>query len=461
MFKVIKRILRTIIAIICATGMLAILFVAYYYFLGQDEVAVPGQTLQVNMYSGITPTVHYRDNFIFEPGPQPSGNIQYLTYFTEYVEAKSSFRATFSRPVDVAYRFLATATLTIRREGGGIVYQQLFLLEEEFEDVDSTRLVYNFRLQQARPDDLREYWNWHEEDHPYDWDHNPEDDWGRHVDIMMIEGGLPGGVVYIDLDEFMEIVQELIEEIAMGVGMLLNATSEIEVEFSHRIFVKNYGIDETITRGIVIPLRRDAFTMSTTGTPSRTVTGRLDPRAVIEGMVYAYSTPDAVVELLELLIDNEYIPETLIIYLAALLLPLFALGFYFSIGGGRLVRWTGRKMRPVGERVFDFAMKPIKDMSGSHDRKVKKLLKKYPNEIIVVESSMHRDDLGVSTISDFAELLKLSLFTNHPIFCYHNKEGKKRSEFSVIFEGFVHSYVISEEKEAEKESDEAEENTSV
>ncbi|MCL1878746.1 MAG: hypothetical protein FWF80_07800 [Defluviitaleaceae bacterium] len=445
--RIVKLIFKILAALFCGIGMTAILFVTYYYLFGLEEAAVPGQMVQVNMRSDLTPTVHYGDSMIHEPGPQPRENIQYLTYFTDFIEAKSSFRASFSRPVNVAYRFRAMATLTIRRDGGGggVVYQERFMIDEAFDDLENVLQIYNFTLRRDRDfEDYDDWWDWFQEDHPPDWDDDPEDE-QRQLAFSVVEGNLTGGIVQVDLDEFLEIVDEFVSEIAHGTGMVMNTSADLEVEFSHRIFIRDYGVDETISRGLNVPLRHDSFTFNTTGTPTHSAMGRLDTRAVIETIIDDDNTPDLIIELVELLIENEDISETFVIYFALLLLPLFAAGLYFSVGGGKLVVILVRKMKSLGKRLSSKLSRHIKDMSGSYERKVKKLVKKYSNEIVVVSSTMKRDDMETNIIAEFAELLKLSLFTNRPIFCYHNI-FEKYAEFAVIYEGQVHCFMICEEK---------------
>jgi|GEM_PF-2465202 len=447
--KYVKIVFRILIALVCAAGMAAILFVAYYYFWGREIAIVPGQTVNAHMHSDLISTVHYRDNFIFEPGPQPP-DIQYLTYFTDFLEAKSSFRATFNRPVNVAYRFTATATLTIRRDGagGGVVFQELFLLEEDFEDLENTLVAYNFNVRRDRQHVQALDWDWFMEEHPPDWDDCPEEAHNMGLDLVITDGDLPGGIVRIHLEEFLEIVDDLVTELAFGTGQLINTSADLEVNFTHRIFVRDYSIDESISRSLIVPLRRDSFTFNTTGTPSRTATGRLDTRVMFEHILDDDATPDVIIDFMEGIIENENVSEEFVIYFGLLLLPLFAIGLYLSVGGGRLIVAAGRKLRQAGTRITNRISKLIKGVAGSHDRKVNKLLKKYTNEIVMVSSSMRREYMEVNAISDFKELLKLSLFTNHPVFCFNNEKSPKFAEFSVVFEGCVYCYMIVEEAES-------------
>jgi len=451
MWRFTKLFLRILFAIIFGLGAVAIIIVAYFFFFRGEEVTLPGQGVDATMQSDITPTVHYRDNFIFDPGPQPRENIQYLTNFTEFIQAKSSFRATFSRPVNVAYRFQAVATLTVRHgaPGGGILLTRTFLLDDAFEDIENTRSIYNFNLRQTRiVDDFNDSgfeWEWREEEHPPGWFDNPEEDNARH-ELTIVEGNLPGGVVNIHIDEFSEILEDLVAELITG-GTLLNASAEVQINFSHTIYVHDYNLYETITRGLTIPLRRDVFSIASSGMPSRTVSGRLDTRVIPESLLEDDDTPDFIVDFIEWIVASENISETFVIYLAILLLPLFIIGFYLCVGGAGLFRLIGRGIRRGSNVVYKYASKYIKDMGSSYDRKINKLMKKYANEVVMVSASMVQLDTNVNKIPEFGELIKLSLFTNHPIFCFRNEEGVKFAEFVVIFEGHTHCYKISDDEE--------------
>jgi len=445
--KILGRILRIFAAVICGLGMAAILFITYYYFFGQEEASVPGQTVQVHMRSDLTPTVHYRDNMVFPPGPQPA-DVQFLTNFTEFIEAKSSFRASFTRPVNVAYRFQATATLVVRGDGGGVLHREIIVLEEDFDDLENVTSIYNFTMRRNGNvyDDFAWDLSWFEEEHPPDWDHSPEDE--QIIEIVIIEGNLPGGIVQVDVMDFWEIVHYMMQDISEGMGQFLGHTAELEVEFSHRIFVRNYNLDETITRSLVVPIRRDTYNFATTGAATHTATGRLDPRAILDAVLEGDDSPDIAIDIVEWLIYNENVSEEFVIYFGLMLIPLFAAGIYFSVGGVKLLKILVRYLRRLIRFTVKHILKVAKGTGSSYEKKVNKLLKKYANEIVEVSSSLKREDLVLNHVAEFGDLLKLALFTNHPIFCYNDTE-KKNAEFSVVFEGYLHCFMVFGEVDEE------------
>jgi hypothetical protein len=366
---------------------------------------------------------------------------------------ENSFNAAFSRKVDVACRLFVTANMTIRRAAAepgfnNNLYNQTFLMYEAYMDeYDTNFIYYNYDrrrdinisdLLEGQLDKLEDWWDEWDEDHPEDWDEYPEewDDWSIFEDdwswligketavdvepghIMLLSypktmpgGGvnedawnieIPGGFFIIDYEFFYEVLEDFIEELSAKTETYINCVAEVAVDFTYRIYVKDYQLDESITRGFMFPVRKDVYSFTATGTQTKEASSRLDSRSLVFEDI-----------------EDDVIPQIAFLFAAVLLFPVFVLGFLRCIG----IRFKRKK------KTFDYL--------------VDRIVKKYANEIIPVSTPIENKEYKINALPNFQELLKLSLYTSNPIFCFRDTD---KAEFTVTYEKYIHRFCMVREE---------------
>jgi hypothetical protein len=197
-----------------------------------------------------------------------------------------------------------------------------------------------------------------------------------------------GGVYAIypkrHIDTYRRFVGEQQEKMAREdviADRALSFSADLLVEFS-RVSASEFAVSETLTHGLRVPLSDEIYDVSATGSPSFELTEAL----------------------------REFVmPGIPVAALIALWFVSLALGGVFSI---RRITMDKNKQR----------------------REVKKILKKYSDEIYI---SSHPADLsGYKTIRaiSFSELLKLAVNLGKQIVCYHDGE---RADFCVFSDGYA------------------------
>jgi hypothetical protein len=293
--------------------------------------------------------VHYLENTLFGTGARP-GNLHYLMSFTDYIEVQNTISAEFSQESDVSYSYIVTETLKIQHHRSSdhntnpAVYEEKTILFE----LDEVETGKTFLLGGA--DGVYTIY--------------PK----RHIDTYR---------------RFVREQQEHMTNEDVTADRIINFSADLLVEFTFRKKSPDFAVNETLMRGIRIPLSNEVYDISVIGTPS--------------------------IELSQTL--REFVmPDVPVTALFALWFVLLILGIIFGI---RHITMEKNKQR----------------------REVKRILKKYSDEVYI---SSHPADLAqYKTISatSFNELLKLAVNLNKQIVCFYNDE---KAEFCAFSDGYAY-----------------------
>jgi len=332
-------------------------FVAIYHYV--QSFNAPDATLHVLARNNTGYSVHYVDNDIFGNGARPA-NQNYLVSFTDYIEFENSFRADFSQEVEVAYQYSALAVLMIKYQKGSddninpVVYEEKFTLSEISGHVKRKQISFNGR------------------------DDNTQ----------------PGGVYRIDPKSYIDIYRRFVKEQREQMyrenvltGGALNFSAELKVDFSLHISDNDSLIDETLTRGFLIPLTNEVFSVSETGTSS------LETSVPVR----EFKMP----------------------------------GFWLIIP---LVLWFVVNILGICHGIRQLTME-----KDAQRREVKRILKTYSDEIIISLIPIDLSGYKAMPVFQFRDLLKLAMNMNKCILCFHNEE---KAEFCVVADGYVYCYNI-------------------
>jgi len=167
----------------------------------------------------------------------------------------------------------------------------------------------------------------------------------------------------------------------------LNFSAELLVDFTYDIQIAGSGVTQSLTRGVCIPLSNEVFSFEETGAP---------------------------------------MAETQI-----LLREMRQPGIFISV---LTVLWFCANIFGVCYGIRQLTAK--KDV---YEHKLKRILGRYPDEIVIVENPADLTKFTVEPVKQFEELLKLAVNFNRHIRCYHNNE---RAEFCIFADGFAYCYKL-------------------
>ena len=303
-------------------------------------------------------TVYYVGSGFFGRGARPAG-LSYLISYTDYIDVTNKIHADFNQPVTASYRYSATVTLVIRhykssdQNTNPVVFKEEYLLFDVSGDVTGDQISL---------------------------------DSADAVDN-------PGDAQRIDPETSMDIYRNFVtdqrtQEQKEGLRSSAKFTADLMVDFNCHIAVDEKGIDETLTRGVNIPISDEVFIPAETGAPS------------FEWSVPAQMSP---------------IREPLIGVLLVLWLAAHVFGICYSI---RRLTLGKDQIRRDALRIF----------------------RKYAGEIVI--SAIPTDLSGYKTIPvvRFQELVKLAVNTGTCILCYQNDETV---EFCAISDQIAYTYSLS------------------
>lgn len=210
--------------------------------------------------------------------------------------------------------------------------------------------------------------------------------------------GEPGGTYTVFPRDFYDYYFNLIEAHnrmmeAEGVmpRHMRGFSADIFIDFEYVIIIPEWDIRETVTQGYNIPLTIGAFFLTTTSNNGASFERHVNLRPpLIQPPLFA-----------------------IVLYVAVVVLSLY--GLFYGIRKLQVVDPNERKQEALT------------------------ILKKYSNEIAVVEESLNLTDYIVQWVRDFETLLSLTINLNKHIDCY---ESEDMVEFAVIVEDRAYYFKI-------------------
>lgn len=317
--------------------------------------STPESEIRISAKNNVNYRVFYLENDIFENNTRPPGQF-YLFSFTDYLEIENSFSTHFSQEADVNYQYTATGSLQIKHQKSSdnstnpIVYEQTFILSEMSGNIKGD------------------------------------------ISFAGKEADEPGGVFVIDPKAFIDIYKHFVSE--QHAQMLkenvitekvVSFTAELNLNFSYRIINSITGINETITRGLSIPLMNEVFSPALTGTP-----------------VLETSIP----------IREFNMPGLSVIILFVLWISANIFGICYSI---RQLTMEKNKQQRIANSI----------------------LRKYADDIIVSVIPIELSEYECVPVQQFNDLLKLAMNTGKHILCFHNV-GK--AEFYIVDDRYLYYF---------------------
>ena len=307
--------------------------------------------------------VFYLPNNIWDENPVPP-HLHFLMSLTDFIEARSDLTATFSEEVTVEYTYTAVKTLEITymgAVGGGtnpLLFQEIHVLSEQEGQQTATRL--NFRA-----------------DNPLS----------------------PGGAYQIDprpfIDTYFEVMAyqryRMARENIIARGFR-GMSAELNIDFTYTLRIREYGINQRITRGYRLLLTGEVYSFISTGDSasfSDSVNISVIPGGIEVG-AYAYA----------------------------------ALALVFVTGLAGLIH-----------SIIKLTADP-----NEFRREATRILKKYNGEIVVVDKPVDTSLYKEMIVQDFMELLKLAVNLSKHIMCYHNEDI---AQYVIIIDGYIYVYFIS------------------
>ena len=341
----------TLCMICTACAIFTVAAVAQYMFASSK----PADALRVSAKNDVSYSVCYLDNKTFGSGARPMGQ-NYLISYTDYIEMNNEITADFSHRVNVSYQYFATTTLMIKHQKSSdqnanpVVFEKRYLLFEANGSII-----------------------------------------GDHIALYSTDtANNPGGVYRINPNTYISIVKNFVSEQREkmqkeGVTSTLKLSADLLVEYSCHLTVDENEIDETLTRGVSIPLLDEVFMPADTGNPSL----ELSVAAQASGM------PGPLYSVL------------LVLWLAALIF-----GICYSI----------RQLSLETDRV-------------RHEVAV--IFKKYSDEIVISAVPIDLSEYKTIPVLRFQELSKLAVNASTCILCFQNEE---KANFCAISDQFAYTY---------------------
>ena len=307
--------------------------------------------------------VFYLENNIFNENPIPQ-HLGFLMSYTDYIEVDNSFSANFSQEVDIYYSYYAEKRLVIRYIESADANLNRIVFEEVFPLSFTSGVIMADRIHFGTEDD------------------------GNPGGTYRI---LPKEHIWTYLYFIYEQARKMEAENVIARG-LRGFSAELWIDFTHKINVPEFDLDEILTQGYRISLSTEVYSFVVTGAPNFEWEGNLVTQ------------------------DVEITLPMIILFTALFTWSVF--GLLYSI-----------KMQMAD--------------SNKHQRKANEILKKYHHEIVVYDRPVDLTRYIHMVVQDFSELLKLAINLNKHIMCYRDE---RRTEFVVIVDEYACSYVIEYEK---------------
>ena len=170
----------------------------------------------------------------------------------------------------------------------------------------------------------------------------------------------------------------------------LNFAAELKLEFTYQIRSPEIGVNQTVVRAVIIPLSSEVFNVELTGLP--------------------------VLELGNRITDTRRLSLPMVIFLS--------IWFVTGISG------------------FFYSLNKLVSEPDLYKRELKRILKKYADEIIICEKPADLSVYQLINLSQFSELLKFALTLGIVILCL---PGDEETVFYTISEGCVYQYTLTKD----------------
>jgi hypothetical protein len=358
-FKLTKR-YAAILAAACAFVLLlgAVLGTVY---LGKRNS--PDNRMRVVERNTVNCTVFYKNSEFFDAGGYSPNGMNFLLEYTDYFRVTNSYSATLSRQIALSYSYKATQTLVVRARttGNPLVFERQVGLADITREAETDRLSFGTNGNGS---------------------------------------GNPGGAYTIDLrafqDDYLAFIaeyQDIIKETEVKSGQALTFSAEVRMDFSYSLKDGN-GLNRTITRGVIIPITTNPYTITFTGSASAEY---------------------------DIVLRTVRLPSFTVILLITLVLVLAALGLIYSA-------------------------KVYFDDGDAFKKAVKAILRKYSDDIAVISAPISLEGYEPVAVGKFKDLLKISVIQSRSISCLADEE-RGEALFFVVSGSLVYEYRVERAEE--------------
>ncbi|MCL1974740.1 MAG: DUF5305 domain-containing protein [Firmicutes bacterium] len=356
-----SKIIYVCLIIFCALCLIITTLIIGSYVI---SVSPANTTVYAKAENEIDFSVYYIENEVFGSGAMPSG-LNYLMSFTDYIEIKNSFSAQLSQEAEIICKYTASETLVIR---------------QKVSDGNNNPVVCENKISLANINKTAT---------------------GKSLSFKDADSAAEaGGVHVVDLKKHIGIYNKFVREqkeqytIAhkedVATEKALAFSAELLVDFTYNIQVTEIGLNETLSRGYLIPLSNEVYDLEVTGTPGFDV-------AVT---VNEFEMP----------------------------------GFWGTL---LLFLWFSGNVLGIC-----YGIKQLTQEKNECRREVKRIFKKYMSEIIVSAHSVDISEYKMIAVPRFQELLKLAVNLGKHILCFYDEQ---KAEFCVIVDGYAYCWNVSNE----------------
>ena len=335
--------------------------------------SVPDAAVHVNASHDVGCRVYYVDNDTFGSGIRPQGQ-NYLLSFTDFIEIDDSLSADFGKTVNASYQYTATVVLAIRHQRGSDQNANPIVFEEKRVQTEIRGSVTDSRI------------------------------------TLRLADNQPDGAYRIDPTEYISIYRHFVEEQQLQMqregittDRSIRFSADLTLDFTCRISIPEYGIDETSTRCVCIPLSNEVYAPDYTGTPE------------LEATVPA----------------REFeMPGLPVI----LLLAVWFTANIFAIC---------------------YCVRKLISKENTARREAEGILRKYSGEMILLTKPANFSKYELIPVPRFQEIVKLTAKTGRYVLCFHNQNI---AEFYAVADGYAYCYSLTFDESAASDHD-AQKNT--
>jgi len=295
-------------------------------------------------------TVNYVENSIF-PDNLPA-TLAYLMSFIEDIEIENTLGLEFDFPVSLSYSYSYNESLIIKlvrsfdRNNRPVVFEEIFFSEEKIDTI-TTGTFSKSETYRINPHEyIKIYWDFIHE-------------------------------------QFVQMQRR-----DVSVERPLNFAAELKATFTYHIRSPEIGVNQTVTRAVLIPLSNEVFNIELMGLP--------------------------VIELGNRVTDNKRLALPVVI--------LLSMWFVAGVSG------------------FFYSLNMLVTEPDLYKRELKRILKKYGDEIVICEKPADLSVYQIINLNQFSELLKFALTLGIVILCL---PGEEETVFYTITEGCVYQYTLN------------------
>jgi len=352
-----KRIKKKSAAVLASVCMVSLILGTVFSCLYVFGYVSPENSIHVTEKNTVNYRLHYTDSEHFDLsgyfGPSDERS-HFLLGYTDYIEILNSYTADFDKKMSVSYDYKAVKTLVIRyMKANGNAENPVVMTKEYPLDASSG---------QDMTDQL----------------------------------SFTNNLYRVDLRPFQEtylgFVMEESERISVGIQpeQKLLFSAELQIDFIYTLKNSAYKMDETITRGLIIPISDEVYSISFTGTQA-----------------VAYDVP-------ERSINMPALPTAL------------------SLSAGFILMGVG----------LAYGLHALFGSDGSFRAEVNKIIRRYNDDVVLTSSSANLDQCERIAVVKFKELLKISINLSKPITCYQDMQTEE-ALFFILCDGYVYEYKVT------------------